>query len=185
MVRMTAKEFSRLKALGASPKPTAKLRLIPTEHEEQVRVIDWASVKASKWPELRLLHAIPNGGSRASAENRRGSRYSPEAQRLRSEGVRSGVPDLDLPVARRGYHGLRIEMKTIDGKVSSQQKWWLDELTAQGYLAVVRHGADEAITTIKWYLEGQRDSLPVRTAPRSAQRERIDDDEERNQCRLD
>ena len=154
MVRMTAKEFGRLQTSSATPKRIRKPRLIPTEHEEQVRVIDWANVNAGKWPELRLLHAVPNGGSRASAKDRRGNRYSSEAQRLSTEGLRPGVPDLDLPVSRRGFHGLRIEMKAIDGKVSVVQKWWIRELAAQGYLAVVKYGADDAIATLKWYLEG-------------------------------
>ena len=155
MVRMSEKEFRRLKADNAAPKSVRKPRLIPTEHEEQVRVVDWAKVCAGQWPELRLLHAIPNGGSRASAEDRKGNRYSPEAQRLRDEGVKAGVPDLDLPIARRGFHGLRIEMKASDGRVSPDQDWWIHELTDQGYLAVVKYSADEAIATIKWYLEGK------------------------------
>jgi hypothetical protein len=154
MIRLTPREFGRLKSGSAAPKRARKPRLIPTEHEEQVRVIDWANVNVVKWPELRLLHAVPNGGSRAAAEDRRGNRYSTEAQRLSAEGLKPGVPDLDLPVARRGFHGLRIEMKAIDGRVSANQTWWLRELAAQGYLAVVRYGADEAIKTIDWYLEG-------------------------------
>ena len=117
-------------------------------------MIDWAEVNAGKWPELRLLHAVPNGGSRSSAKDRRGTRYSTEAQRLSAEGLKPGVPDLDLPVARRGFHGLRLEMKGIDGNVSTVQMWWIRELAGQGYLAVVKYCADEAITTIKWYLEG-------------------------------
>ena len=154
MVKMTAKEFGRLQTCSATRKRTRKPRLIPTEHEEQVRVIDWAKVNAGRWPELRLLHAVPNGGSRASVKDRRGNRYSNEAQRLSAEGVRPGVPDLDLPVARRGFHGLRIEMKAIDGKASAVQMWWIRELAAQGYLAVVKYGADEAIAILKSYLAG-------------------------------
>ena len=154
MVRMTAREFNRLNASTANPKRERRPRLIPTEHKEQVRVVDWANLNAGRWPELRLLHAVPNGGSRAAAEDRRGNRYSLEARRLSAEGLKPGVPDLDLPVARRGFHGLRIEMKSMDGRVSADQTWWLRELAAQGYLAVVKYGADEAIATIKWYLEG-------------------------------
>jgi len=150
---LTKKEAARL--LGGETEKSRrvrKVRLLPTEHEEQVAVMDWATANSGRWSELKLLHAIPNGGSRAAKIDRKGRRYSPEAQRMVAEGVKSGVPDLDLPVARRGFHGLRIEMKAIDGTVSSEQKWWLRELGEQGYCAIVRNGADAAIAAIKWYL---------------------------------
>ena len=36
---------------------------IPYEAEEQTAVFNWAAVMVRRWPELRLLHHIPNGGS--------------------------------------------------------------------------------------------------------------------------
>ena len=118
-------------------------RLIPTEHEEQLVVIQWRDLHISKCPELALLHAIPNGGHRHKAV----------AVKLRAEGVEAGVPDLHLPVARRGFHSLWIELKAEDGKVSREQQRWLKQLAEQGHCAVLKHGADAAIATIRWYLE--------------------------------
>lgn len=155
MVRMSAQEFRNLTDRKKRPVREPKVRLVPTEHQEQVAVIDWANANAGRWPELRLLHAIPNGGSRVSKLNRKEERYSLEAQRFKAEGVKSGVPDLDLPVARRGFHGLRIEMKAVDGRLSNDQRWWLKQLGEQGYCAVAKFGADEAIAIIKWYLENK------------------------------
>ena len=67
--------------------------------------------------------------------------------------MKPGVPDLCLPVARGGYHGLYIELKrAVGGILSDEQKWWIDELKSQGYAAIVCHGAEEAIRTIKEYL---------------------------------
>ena len=64
-----------------------------------------------------------------------------------------GVPDLFLAVARGQYHGLFIELKRRKGgKVSLEQTQWLNELTIQGYLAVVSYGWDEAKGTILRYL---------------------------------
>lgn len=120
------------------------VRLYPTEEEEQTVVMHWAAMAAGRWPEMRLLFHIPNGGKRSKSE----------AVRFRAAGVRSGVPDLFLPCSRGGYHGLWIEMKAKDGRVSPAQRDMMGRLTAQGYRCVVCFGADEAIAQITKYLEG-------------------------------
>lgn len=79
-----------------------------------------------------------------------------EAAKLKGEGVRAGVPDLCLPVSRGGYHGLYIELKRISGgRVSPEQRKWLESLRQEGYMAVVCHGWDEARHTIESYLDGE------------------------------
>lgn len=118
------------------------VRLYPTEEEEQTAVMHWAAMAAGRWPELRLLFHIPNGGKRLKTE----------AARFRAAGVRSGVPDLFLPCARGGYHGLWIEMKAVGGRVSREQERWQTELLGQGYMCAVCYGADAAITTIEKYM---------------------------------
>ena len=72
-----------------------------SEDAEQEIVIQWVRMNEGKWPELKLLHHIPNGGSR----NKR------EAARLKRMGVLAGVSDLHLPVSKGGYNSLYIEMK--------------------------------------------------------------------------
>ena len=74
------------------------------EHDEQVTVIEWADTHSKKFPELAWLFAIPNGGHRSKAQ----------AGKLKAEGVRKGVADLCLPVARHGYNALYIEMKYVN-----------------------------------------------------------------------
>lgn len=118
-------------------------RLCPTEGQEQATLISWANMRVNKYPELRLLFHIPNGGSRGKAE----------AAHFKSEGVKSGVPDLFLPVARGPYHGLFIELKRQKGgRVSEAQKKWLAALTVQGYAAVVAYGWKDAAAVIDDYL---------------------------------
>ncbi len=68
--------------------------------------------------------------------------------------MKSGVPDLVLPVARSCYHGLYIELKAMDGTVSDKQGEWIDNLRIQGYCAIVCYGADETISAIEKYLKG-------------------------------
>ena len=118
-------------------------KLIPSEDEEQMAVIDWAERMTPIYPALKLLHHIPNGGKRSKAE----------AGRFRAMGVKSGVPDLFLPVPRGKFHGLWIEMKrTKDGKLSENQKWWLKALNSLGYSAQVAYGAEQAIRQLEEYL---------------------------------
>lgn len=123
-------------------KDVNSVRLYPTEEEEQTVVMNWAAMAAGRWPELRLLFHIPNGGKRSKSE----------AVRFRAAGVRSGVPDLFLPCSRGGFHGLWIEMKAIGGRVSREQEQWRKELMEQGYMSVVCYGAAAAIETIEKYM---------------------------------
>jgi hypothetical protein len=117
---------------------------IPTEAQEQVALFKWAELQAGKYPELKLLFAIPNGGSRNIIE----------AVHLKAQGVKAGVPDLCLPVARGGSHALYIELKrTKGGVVSVDQKSWLLALADQGYAVAVCKGWEAAAEIIKGYLE--------------------------------
>lgn len=122
---------------------------IPTEAEEQTALFNWAYVMQAQYPELALLFHVPNGGSRNRIE----------AARLKGQGVKPGVPDICLPVPRGGYHGMYIELKRRDkrlSKISNAQKIWLTALGGQGYKCLVCFGADEAITEITKYLRGRK-----------------------------
>lgn len=72
---------------------------------------------------------------------------------LKREGVKSGVPDLCLAVARGGYHGLYIEMKRKGQTTSDNQKKWIAGLKVQGYEVSVAYSCEEAIEVIKSYLD--------------------------------
>ena len=119
-----------------------------TEEEEQIALFEWAARMTGKMPELEWLYHIPNGGSRGPAE----------AGRFRAMGVRRGVPDVALDVARGGYHGLRIEMKRArGGKTSPDQDRWIDHLRAEGSRAEVCHGWTAAARVIEEYMAGGGD----------------------------
>jgi hypothetical protein len=114
------------------------------EHQEQAALFGWAKAHEHEWGgALKVLHAIPNGGYRGVQSG----------FKLKQEGVKRGFPDIGLPVARKGVHGLYIELKrTKGGKVSPEQHEWHHWLTDNGYLVAVCHGADAAIEVIKEYL---------------------------------
>jgi hypothetical protein len=118
----------------------------PTEHQEQVSVIEWVIEHEEEFPVLKTLYAIPNGGHRHMAE----------AIRLRDEGVRKGIPDLCLPCSRHGFNALYIEMKSKSGSVSDDQIAMIEMLVDQDNMAVICWDALSAIRTIQDYLAEKR-----------------------------
>lgn len=124
-------------------KSTARRRPIQHEAYEQEAIFRWAQFIRSRFPEIDLLYHIPNGGSRNRLE----------AANLKLQGVKPGVPDLCLPVARGGFHGLYIEMKAGKNTTSENQDRWLAALSKQGYLTSVCYGWQEAAELLEKYLK--------------------------------
>ena len=116
-----------------------------SEDTEQETVIQWARMCSGRWPELKLLYHIPNGGSRNKKE----------AVKLKRMGVKAGVADLFLPVARSGYHGLYIEMKYEDGRLSKSQREFLTAAAAEQYCCLVCYSAADAIETLEKYMHNR------------------------------
>lgn len=114
-----------------------------SEHQIQVQMIKWARFNQKKFPQLRLLYAIPNGAKRTPAQ----------ANYLRIEGMRSGVWDLNLDYPAHGYHGLRIETKTPIGRLSENQKKFKELYEWAGYYTAIVRSLDEFIKLIEWYLK--------------------------------
>ena len=105
----------------------------PTEHEEQVRIFRWADLYSDQFPALRMLFAIPNGSYKSKQS----------ARKFAAEGLKSGVPDICLPVpsADGQYHALYIELKKQHGgKVSDAQMAWIGSLQFYGNMATVCRG---------------------------------------------
>jgi VRR-NUC domain len=121
------------------------IQVCPSEHEEQVALIEWVQICGLIYDSrLESLYAIPNGGDRRIEV----------ARKLKAEGVKPGVPDLFLPVADKGYHGLYIEMKRLkNSSTSPEQKKFIAQLNEQGYLAVVCKGWVKAAETLIDYLQ--------------------------------
>ena len=113
-----------------------------SEHDEQVKLFQWARMSEGRWPELALLFAIPNGGKRHIAV----------ARKLKAEGVKAGVPDICLPVARGPWHALYIELKHKDNKATEGQNWWVWALANEGNRAEVAYEFEGAKALIEEYL---------------------------------
>lgn len=119
------------------------MKKIATEAQEQTALFRWAAMAKGRYPELELMYAVPNGGSRNPIEGRH----------LKEQGVRAGVPDICLPVPAMSYTALYIEMKrTKGGRLSNEQRWYLAMLQKYGAKAIVCEGWEQARLAIMEYL---------------------------------
>lgn len=145
-----------------------------TEHAHQTALFVWVTYSPSRndnegvlrpidlMPELRWLFAIPNGGLRDKAT----------ANKLKAEGVKTGVADLCWPLRRRAHRDainlgardamecyccLYIEMKRPSSKgkrkgvVEPEQEEFAAFVKGQGYIHAVAYGWQEAVEIITAY----------------------------------
>lgn len=111
-----------------------------TESGEQEAVVQFCELMR-----IPVVH-IPNEGKRSAA-------YAAQMKRM---GLAKGFPDLFIPVARSGFHGLMIELKRDKmARPTEAQRAWVEYLNRAGYRAAVCHGADAAIEEIKNYCGGK------------------------------
>lgn len=124
-----------------------------SEDSQQMALFAWAALSVGKYPQLKWLYAVPNGGSR----------HIVEAIKMVATGLRSGVPDICLPYHNRftHYSGCYIELKIEkrrnqkNGGCSAEQLEWLGYLTSAGYYCKVCYGWEEARDTLIAYLDGK------------------------------
>jgi hypothetical protein len=127
--------------LFRAKKPRAK----PIDREGLEQAALMAEVALRYPAAAKLIYHVPNGGHR----------HKQVAVKLKEQGVKAGVPDLVLPMARGGYFGLYIEFKAkppFDAAVSPSQDAYLQALQDQGYLAIVCRGSIDALEHIRAYL---------------------------------
>ena len=122
----------------------------PTEAQEQAFLFDWIDANSSRVFALKWAFHSANGEYRHPAT----------AAKLKTMGVRPGVPDILLPYhvydagVDKLYTGLAIELKRSDhsNKPTPEQEQWLLWLDSQDWRCVVCYGAQEAIGVICEYL---------------------------------
>lgn len=122
-----------------------------------------AALYTGQVPALALLFAIPNGEARSVVTG----------ARLKAAGVKRGVPDLFLPVARpTGAYGLFLELKDprYATRVRPEQEAWHVALRAQGYACEVVAGWEAAWNTLITYLDRPDLMVPVPPLPQKGRR---------------
>ena len=120
-----------------------------TETQHQIALLKWSRQPKIRtaWPELKLLYHIKNETKEGAAQ----------VAVDRAMGVKKGVPDLCLPVARWKYHALYIEMKNEKGRTRPEQEWWLDALKEEGAMTCVCKGWQAAVQALEWYLSLEKE----------------------------
>ena len=113
------------------------------EEAEQASLFRWFGL--TRWQGRTLsdfaIH-VPNEGKRSVIAG----------WRLKRVGLKPGTPDVLLPIAAGGYHGLWIEMKAVGGRLTEAQQEVIAMLRGQGYRVDVCFGWDEARTAVERYL---------------------------------
>jgi hypothetical protein len=118
-------------------KPRAEI-----EAQEQRAFFMWLRLHSRQFPELRWVHAIPNGlwlGPKRGAE----------AVEL---GLTAGVWDIFVPVPSSEYHGLYIELKAGRNGLTDEQAAFRAVLEPQGFRFMVCRSWLEASETVCEYL---------------------------------
>ena len=110
------------------------------EHNLQVACVKWFDLQHR--PIKHLFWATPNGGKRNKIE----------AERLKMEGVRAGVPDLFLALPAKEWSGLFIELKIGNNNLTKAQKEHFKHLPAVGFKCTVIRSFDEFVNEINKYL---------------------------------
>ena len=130
-----------------------------TESGHQQALMCWCNqqVRNGKYPMLRWIHSIPNGGLRNKVT----------ASRLKAEGVKKGVSDVFLPYpvivshsiggGVQWCHGLYIEMKKPGkGRLSIDQQNFIADMYTEGYATAICNTWEEAARAIVKYLPAPR-----------------------------
>lgn len=110
------------------------------EWQEQEALLEWLSYQYQHL--LNYTIKIQNEGKYSFYVGRR----------LNAQGRLKGASDLFIAYPNKKYHGLFIEMKTKNGKLSESQRQFIDRMNAIGYKATVCYGFDEAIKEINQYM---------------------------------
>jgi hypothetical protein len=115
------------------------------EFNMQCALFIWSRYERRKYPALDLLEGSMNGVHLTKAQ----------AGKAKAAGMLQGSHDVKLPVKRGGYIGLSIELKYGKNKPTTEQIWYGDRLTEEGWYVCYFWSWTEAADTIKAYLEGK------------------------------
>ena len=126
------------------------------EEQHCVAFFEWCQLQANVWPELKLIHHIPNGGMRPKETDAKGKSYSPEGARLKRMGAKKGVLDYNLSVPSMLMGALRpglwLEFKAKGRTLTPDQREFAAALEQQGHVVFVAYDWEAAKGYVTQYL---------------------------------
>jgi hypothetical protein len=145
-VRISQKEANALfKKREGKPRSTKITPPLFSEHDIQKAFFQWVNIAKNQYPELNLMYSIPNGGKRNIQT----------AIKLKAEGVKSGVPDVALPIMRGGFIGLFIEFKKPKETLTENQKNFIEKAIKEKNALAVAFSFEQAKAITENFLNGQ------------------------------
>lgn len=114
-----------------------------SEHQIQSEWFNWLHFLSGVPDDLTgLVYAVPNGGYRNAKE----------AIRFKAEGVKAGIPDVNVDIPNKNHPGMRIEFKKPGGLLSQAQVRKHVLLRNAGYHVVTCDSVESAIEALEDYL---------------------------------
>lgn len=113
-----------------------------SEDTEQIQLMNWCRINEIRYPELRWIFHVPNGGKRNKQE----------AEKLKQMGVKAGVSDIQLPYPKGIYNEMFIELKYGSNKPTKAQVEFLQAMQAAGHYCCICYSSYAALRTIEAYL---------------------------------
>lgn len=104
----------------------------------QTACVNWFRYEFSEY----LIYSIPNGGSRNVIE----------AANLKRQGVLAGIPDIHIPVAKKGFNSLYIELKAGKNKTTSNQNEIIEKLRNLNNKVEICYSFDDFYKIVTDYL---------------------------------
>ena len=112
-----------------------------SEHDEQTQLFQILALYEERYPVLKWIFAIPNGGKRHPAT----------AVKMKAEGVRRGIPDICVPYPVDEWAGCYVEMKFGKGRLTKEQQEFIEAFQPTHKIYVC-YSAIEAAHAIGKYL---------------------------------
>jgi hypothetical protein len=134
-------EYHKLVAGGAVHR--ARVRRKNPEEQLHLACFEWILLNQARYPILRWLIHVPNGGKRPRGE----------AGKMKAMGVRKGVLDFLLPFQHNGYAGLLIELKSGNNDLTPEQIEWKEQGDKEGYLTAVCWSLEEFIKAVLKFVD--------------------------------
>ena len=118
----------------------SKKKKIYPEQKEQIAFFQYLELAHKKY--VDVCFSIPNEGKRTDIQ----------LFIMSKAGLTAGVPDVFCAIPNKYSHGLFIEFKYGDNKLTPAQKRMIPLLQAMDYQCNVCYSADQAIEVFKEYI---------------------------------
>lgn len=114
-----------------------------SEAQHQTFVFQVLQLNERKYPFLKWIYAVPNGGHRHPAV----------AAQMKAQGVKRGISDICIPIPKKDYHGCYIEMKMVGKKLTPEQAEFAAFIMENDYEFAMCLTCDQVLETIENYLQ--------------------------------